>query len=148
MASPGQNGSILPAMLPPLKEIGLSILIGGIIGFAFCQLVRKLESSKDILIVIFGAVLIATGLSLRWHLSLIMTNMVVDFVLVNTRREVLVHRIMTPLLDIMPLVFIMFFCLAGAHLELSSLPDLGTLGIVYIIGRSGGLIGGARLLCL
>ena len=63
----GQNGSILTAMLPPLKEIGFSFLVGAIIGFAFCQVVRKLESSKDILIVIFGAVLIATGLSLRWH---------------------------------------------------------------------------------
>lgn len=141
----GQNGSILPAMLPPLKEIGLSILVGTIVGFAFCQMVRKLESSKDILIVIFGAVLIATGLSLRWHLSLIMTNMVVGFVLVNTRREALVHRVMAPLLDIMPLLFILFFCLAGAHLELSTLPALGTLGLVYIIGRTAGLIGGARV---
>lgn len=141
----GQNGSILPAMLPPLKEIGLSILVGAIVGFAFCQMVRKLGHSKDILIVIFGAVLIATGLSLRWHLSLIMTNMVVGFVLVNTRREALVHRVMAPLLDIMPLMFILFFCLAGSHLELASLPALGTLGLVYIIGRTGGLIGGARL---
>lgn len=141
----GQSSSILPAMLPPLKEIGLSILIGTIVGFAFCQMVRKLEHSKDILIVIFGAVLLATGLSLRWNLSLIMTNMVVGFVLVNTRREALVHRVVAPLQDIMPLLFILFFCLAGSHLELSSLPSLGTLGVVYIIGRSAGLIGGARI---
>ena len=141
----GQNGDILPAMLLPLKEIGLSLLVGGVIGFAFCQLVRKLEHSKDILIVVFGAVLLATGLSLRWHLSLIMTNMVVGFVLVNTRREALVHRVMSPLLDIMPLLFILFFCLAGSHLDLAALPGLGALGLVYIVGRSAGLIGGAKL---
>jgi len=141
----GHNGSILPAMLLPLKEIGFSILVGGIVGFAFCQMVRKLQSSKDIFIVIFGAVLLATGLSLRWHLSLIMTNMVVGFVLVNTRREALVHRVMAPLHEIMPLLFILFFCLAGAHLELSTLPTLGALGAVYIIGRTAGLIGGARI---
>jgi len=141
----GYNGDILPAMWLPLKEIGLSILVGGVIGFAFCQMVRKLQSSRDILIVIFGTVLLATGLSIRWHLSLIMTNMVVGFVLVNTRREALVHRVMAPLLEIMPLLFILFFCLAGAHLELSTLPALGTLGVVYIIARSVGLIGGARI---
>lgn len=141
----GHNESILPAMLLPLKEVGLSILVGGIVGFAFCWMVRKLEHSKDILIVIFGAVLIATGLSLRWHLSLIMTNMVVGFVLVNTRRQSLVHRVTAPLLDIMPLLFILFFCLAGAHLKLSALPALGLLGAVYIFGRSAGLIGGARV---
>jgi len=141
----GRNGSILPAMLPPLKEIGLSILVGGIIGVVFCQMVRKMTSSKDMLIAVFGAVLIATGLSVRWHCSLIMTNMVIGFLLINTRREDLVHRVMAPLLGIMPLVFILFFSLAGSHLELSSLPALGTLGLVYIIGRSGGLIGGARI---
>jgi len=141
----GHNGSILSAMWPPLKEIGFSIMVGGMVGFAFCQMVRKLQSSKDILIVIFGAVLLATGLSIRWHLSLIMTNMIVGFVLVNTRRQALVHRVMAPMLEIMPLMFILFFCLAGAHLELSTLPALGTLGVVYIIGRSAGLIGGARI---
>jgi len=104
-----------------------------------------LQNSKDILIIIFGAVLLATGLSLRWHLSLILTNMVVGFVLVNTRREALVRRVMKPLMEIMPMLFILFFCLAGAHLELKTLPALGILGIVYIIGRSAGLIGGARI---
>ena len=77
----GDNGSILPAMWLPLKEIGLSILVGAIIGFVFCQMVRKLQSSRDILIIVFGAVFLATGLSIRWHLSLIMTNMVIGFVL-------------------------------------------------------------------
>jgi Kef-type K+ transport system membrane component KefB len=141
----GQNSSILPAMIPPLKEVALSIIVGSIVGFIFCFMVRKLKSSKDIFIVIFGAILIATGLSLRWHLSLIMTNMVVGFVLVNTRQEALVHRVMAPLFNIMPLMFILFFCLAGSHLELASLPALGGLGVVYILGRSGGLIGGARI---
>jgi Kef-type K+ transport system membrane component KefB len=141
----GHNDSILPAMWLPLKEIIFSILVGAVIGFAFCRMVRRLKSSKDILIIIFGAVLLATGLSLRWHLSLIMTNMVVGFVLVNTRREALVHRVMAPLMDIMPLIFVLFFCLAGAHLDLSTLPKLGTLGVVYIAGRSAGLIGGARV---
>jgi Kef-type K+ transport system membrane component KefB len=139
------KGSILHSMLIPLKEVGLSILIGGVVGFGFCQIVRRLQNSKDILIFIFGAIFITTGLSQRWHLSLILTNMMIGFVLVNTRRESLVRRVMEPLMEIMPLVFILFFCLAGAHLDLLSLPALGTIGVVYIIGRSVGLIGGARL---
>ena len=141
----GHNESILLSMLSPLKEIGFSILVGGIVGFIFCQIVRRLQNSKDIFIIVFGAVLLATGLSLRWHLSLIMTNMVVGFVLVNTRRESLVRRVMVPIMEIMPLVFILFFCLAGAHLELSALSALGAIGLVYILGRTAGLIGGARV---
>jgi Kef-type K+ transport system membrane component KefB len=141
----GKAGSILPALVAPTKEIILSILVGAVLGFAFCQMVRRLKNSRDILIIVFGTVVLATGLSVMLHLSLIMTNLVVGFVLVNTRRESLVHSVTAPLMEIMPLLFILFFCLAGAHLDIWGLQALGGLGVVYIIGRSFGLVGGARL---
>ena len=47
--------------------------------------------------------------------------------------------------QIMPLLFILFFCLAGAHLRLSDLPRLGVVGAAYVLARSAGLIGGSRL---
>jgi len=129
----------------PTLEIILSIAVGTVLGFLFCQLVRFIKNSRDMLIIVFGIVTLATGLSMMWHLSLILTNMVIGFVLINTRRESLVHRVTAPLLEIMPLTFVLFFCLAGAHLQLAALPSLGIIGIAYILGRSGGLIGGARL---
>lgn len=141
----GTSESIFKALLYPAKEIILSFILGGIAGLIFYRLVRKLQSARDILIIIFGFVLICTGLSDRWHLSLILTNMVVGFVLANTRHEALLHRVTSPLLDVMPLLFVLFFCMAGAHLTLSALPSLGIIGVVYILGRSAGLIGGARL---
>ncbi|MHC4514763.1 MAG: cation:proton antiporter [Planctomycetota bacterium] len=141
----GTATSILPAMVPPLKEIGLSLFVGAVIGFLLCQFVRRMQRARDIFILVFGSILLATGLSIYWHLSLILTNMVVGFLLVNTRRESLVHRVMAPVLEIMPLLFVMFFLLAGAHLKVSSLPALGVLGVVYIFGRSAGLMGGALL---
>ncbi|MBC2710830.1 MAG: hypothetical protein HGJ94_07480 [Desulfosarcina sp.] len=141
----GTTASVLPTLWTPIVEIGLSLVTGGIIGLLFCKLVFRLQKSRDILIILFGAVLLATGLSIRWHLSLILTNMMVGFVLVNSRRESLVQRVMAPLLEIMPLVFLLFFCLAGANLKLSAIPALGSLGAVYILGRSAGKIGGVRL---
>jgi len=141
----GTTASVLPTLGTPIVEIGLSLVTGGIIGFLFCKLVLRLQKSRDILIILLGAVLLATGLSIRWHLSLILTNMMVGFVLVDSGREALVQRVRTPLLEIMPLVFILFFCLAGANLKLSTVPALGGLGAVYILGRSAGKIGGVRL---
>jgi Kef-type K+ transport system membrane component KefB len=129
----------------PTLEIILSIVVGTVLGFLLCQLVRFIKNSRDMLIVVFGVVTLCTGLSMLWHLSLILTNMVIGFVLINTRRESLVHKVTAPLLEIMPLTFVLFFCLAGAHLQLAALPSLGLIGAVYILGRSGGLIGGARL---
>jgi len=127
MEASGAAEGILGALLAPAKEIGLSFVV------------------RDILIVVFGVILICTGLSIRWHLSLILTNMVVGFVLANARHESLLHRVTAPLLEVMPLLFVLFFCLAGAHLQLSALPALGAVGIVYVLGRSVGLIGGARI---
>ena len=129
----------------PTLEIILSIVVGTVLGFLLCQLVRFIKNSRDMLIIVFGIITLSTGLSMMWHLSLILTNMVIGFVLINTRRESLVHKVTAPLLEIMPLTFVLFFCLAGAHLHLAALPSLGVIGIVYILGRSGGLIGGARL---
>lgn len=137
--------SLLPVLWAPTMEVGSSFLVGGMIGLVFCQMVYKLKNSRDIFIMVFGAVLLATGLSIGWHLSLILTNMMVGFVLANSRREALVQRVTAPLLEIMPLVFILFFCLAGANVKLSAIPALGSLGAVYILGRSAGKIGGVRL---
>lgn len=141
----GVSEGVLRAMLDPAKEIAISLIVGGVAGLLLFHMVRGLRSGRDILIVLFGVVLVCTGLSLRWHLSLILTNMMVGFVLANTRHESLLPRVTSPLHDVMPLLFVLFFCLAGAHLRLSALPALGTVGVVYILGRSAGLVGGARL---
>ena len=135
----------LQMLKAPAVEILLSVGVGTVLGFLLTQLVRFIRDSREMLIIVFGVIMLATGLSMMWHLSLILTNMVVGFVLVNTRRPSLVHRVTAPLLDIMPLTFVLFFCLAGAHLQLAALPGLGILGIVYILGRSAGLIAGARI---
>jgi Kef-type K+ transport system membrane component KefB len=141
----GAGGGFLYAMKEPLVEIAGSLAIGIVTGFLFSALVRKLEAGRDMLILTFGVVMIATALAEHFHCSLILTNMIIGFILVNTRREAFVHRVTEPLQEIMPLLFILFFCLAGAHLKLGDLPSLGVLGVVYILARTAGLIGGARI---
>jgi len=137
--------NILHALGAPMAEITLSLILGGVIGIVFSKLVGKLHHSRDILIIIFGVVLLATGLSIRWHLSFILSNMMVGLVLVNNQPEAVIRRVRTPLNQIMPLVFLLFFCLAGTHLEISVLTTIGGLSVAYITGRSAGKIGGAYL---
>jgi len=141
----GESVSIWPEMLAALKEIGLSLLVGTVIGFIFCNLVRFVRDKRDMIVLSFAAVLIAIGCSQQWHLSLILTNMVIGFVLINTRKKELVDKVSSQLIIVMPLLFILFFSLAGAHLNLSALPSLGIIGLVYIAARSIGLMGGARI---
>ncbi len=140
----GHAAAILPALWAPARELTLSVLIGSVGGFVFCWIVRRLQSPAEYFAIIFGTILLLSGLCLRWHLSIIMTNMIVGFILVNTRRERLVTSVSASLTTVMPLMFILFFCLAGAHLELMDLPALGWVGVLYIFGRSFGKILGAR----
>jgi Kef-type K+ transport system membrane component KefB len=139
------SDTFMAAMKTPAMEIAGSLVVGTVMGFIFCQLVRRLQHPRDMLIMVFGTVLTATGIASHFHLSLILTNMVIGFVLVNTRHRTLVQRVSAPLQEVMPLMFVLFFCMAGAHLNIEELPKLGVVGVAYVFARSAGLIGGSRL---
>jgi len=139
------DGGVLGALGPPLLEVFASLLVGGAFGWVLCVLARRVHAPRDMFILIFSAVLLASGIANAAHLSLILTNMMIGFVLVNALPAATVQRVTAPLQDVMPLVFILFFALAGAHLRVDKLPALGLVGLVYVLARAGGLIGGAQL---
>ncbi|MBN1999478.1 cation:proton antiporter [candidate division KSB1 bacterium] len=136
---------ILVVLLEPLKEIGLSMLFGIVLAAIFCLLTRRLKSSNDIFIHLFGFILIMTGLSTALHLSLILTNMMAGMVIINTQKHAFIDHINKELPTFMPLLFILFFTIAGANLHVAALPSLGLLGFIYILARAFGLIAGSRL---
>ena len=137
------TGGLLSGALEPLKELGLSLAAGAVIGFIFASLAKRLRPLTEIPSLIFGFIALSTGLCMWLDLSLILTNMMLGLVLANTVSITSVRSIVGQLRDYMPLIFILFFFLAGAHLEVSALPALGTLGAVYITARIAGLMGGA-----
>ncbi len=139
----GNSGDILPALGHSLIEITLSVLVGALIGYLLIFIVRHLKHPGDILILLIGTILLATGLAGQLELSFILVNMLVGFMLAN--QETVARQIRTPLGQILPLIYILFFTLAGAHLRLNSLPALGSLGLTYILARSFGKIAGAYL---
>lgn len=130
-------------LLRPLVEIVGSIGVGFLVGLIAGLLTSRLDSKREILTLSFGLVLLASGLSNALHLSLILTNLVVGITLVNTQTARTSERVGDSIGTVMPLLFTLFFLLAGAHLELAALPALGLIGAVYMAGRSAGLIGGA-----
>jgi Kef-type K+ transport system membrane component KefB len=137
--------SVIQSMLAPLKEIIFSLIIGALAAVIISLLIRKIKSRAELLILIAGFVLLANGLCTILHLSLILTNMIIGLIIVNSQRYEVVNRMGEVLSDVMPLFFVLFFALAGANLHISALPQLGTVGLVYVICRSAGLIGGARI---
>ncbi|MBT3181978.1 MAG: hypothetical protein HN337_05650 [Deltaproteobacteria bacterium] len=143
--SSGHDMPILPGLIVAAREILFSCLVGVTMGLILRQLTKMVKDERDMTILTFAAVLVASGISASFHLSLILTNIVVGLTLVNTQKHSIVSKISNQLSNIMPLLFVLFFSLAGAHLNVRALPSLGLIGIVYILGRSFGLVGGAWL---
>lgn len=141
----GEAISMLGLMVAPIKEIFLSLLVGGVLALLYCVGVQRLRDIKDQFIITCAFIFIAIGLSELWHLSLIMTNMAIGFVATNTQKHRLIERIGEPITMFMPLLYLLFFTLAGANLEIAALPALGLIGAVYLIGRSAGKIAGCHL---
>jgi Kef-type K+ transport system membrane component KefB len=137
--------SLLETILIPLKEIGFSFVLGAAIGYVFSILARKLRNSDDISILVFGFILTACGFSQILHTSIILTVMVTGVFIINTQPSSLVSKIQNSMRSFMPLLFILFFTLAGANLHINALPSLGGIGVIYVFTRSTGLILGSRL---
>ena len=127
----------------PLLEVGLSLGAGAALAFIFTIIARKLKGGRDLFIFIFAVVLLANGICIRFHLSSILTNMVVGILIVNTQANKLVEQIRSEIGRVLPLLFVLFFVLAGTNLHIAALPALGLIGLIYIGCRSTGLVGGA-----
>lgn len=139
----GGQMNIWYVLLEPLKEVALSVVVGFTLGWVFSVLVRRMRQKVETLILLISIVLLTTGLCLLFGLSEILTNMIFGIVIVNTQSSKVIHGIKSQMESFMPLIFVVFFVLAGANLHLSALPALGLLGVVYVLCRSAGLMGGA-----
>ncbi len=145
--------NMLSIILEPILEVVLSLLLGVIMGllFTFCE--RFFHSRSKRLAISVAFVLLTVGISMyeteifgiHVAFSSLLSCMMLGTVFCNICdfSEELMDRLdrwTAPL-------FILFFVLSGAELELSVFTSLATviIGVVYIISRSVGKYSGAFL---
>jgi Kef-type K+ transport system membrane component KefB len=136
--------SVLQVVLVPLYRITLSMIIGGVGGLILSLILRKIHTREETMVLIFGFIFLFTGIANFLNVSLILANMAMGIAIANLY-PVSTRRISRILDDTTPLIYIVFFVLAGAHLNVRLLPAMGIIGLLYIIARSAGKIGGATL---
>ncbi|GAB4574317.1 MAG: cation:proton antiporter [Anaerolineae bacterium] len=132
----------------PLVEIGGSLLVGGAVGLLMGNILHRLPLHHDEVVLPIGIGLFAAGLTSTLHLSLILTTMTMGVVVINTEpRNGQYIRFLVERTG--PLVYVLFFVLAGARMHLDVLPTMGLLGVSYVvfraIGKYGGTWVGARI---
>lgn len=125
----------------PLAEIGGSLVLGAAIGFLIHLLIPYIRNEGHQFIFILSALILDIGLAIALNLSLILSSMAIGFTLINLARE---NRKAFDLVStITPPVFLLFFVLVGARLQIKLLSQIGLIGLAYLILRVAGKVIGA-----
>jgi Kef-type K+ transport system membrane component KefB len=133
--------SIYRMIVDPLVEIGGSMILGLIIGVLLVAIAKKSRGRDELQVITLVAIGIATGLSNRLGLSPLLTCIMMGTVLVNLKKNS--KRVFDSVDGFVSPVYVLFFTLAGASLDLSILLSVGLIGIGYVIARAAGKMLGA-----
>ena len=130
------NTFIFKVIFHSLIEIIGALMLGGLIA-CFATLFSKfIRTQTELLIYTLGFILLTTGLAILLHLSVLLANMFLGTVLININKSNLEFFDVLKLID-SPL-YLLFFVLAGANLEIGLLKGIGITGIIYIFFRTTG----------
>lgn len=141
----GVGNGLIAGIGEGLTEVATAIAVGPAIGLPAAYATGRIRRGEPTLAKALGIVLLCAGISLWLEVSYLLAGMAAGVVIVNLARhhEYAFHEIE----HISWPFLILFFVLAGALVDLSSMPELGLAGLGFvclrIAGRIiGGLIGG------
>jgi len=138
-----KNISLYQMLIFPLFDIAGSILLGIAFGFGLIYISRFAKIRHRLLVIVFGMILLCTGLTKVLGISSLLANMTVGFVVVNKMRNS--ENMFKVIDDIEGIIFAMFFTLAGLHFDLGVMKIAGILAILIFIGRCVGKFEGTRI---
>lgn len=129
------------AVLKPLLEIVLSICIGAALGAILTICMRFFRSRANRLCLMITAVVLGVAFSDLLDLSSLLVCMMIGALFANLRNDAI--EILDGTEQWTPPLFMLFFVLSGAELDLTILPIVGVMGVVYLAARSLGKYFGA-----
>ena len=141
----GQGGGSFAATLGyAVYELAAGVALGAVTGVGMNFLLRRTHDHDRAFPLMLSALLLLIGAGIALKVDTILAAMAFGATLVNLapRRSSgafeIVRRFASP-------VYVLFFVLVGAHLDLRSMPGwMWALALPYIIGRSAGKILGAN----
>ncbi len=136
--------SVMKVLFVPLFEIGASMILGVACGFILGWVAERIKDEKQYLPLMLATIMISIGIANHFHLSLILSCMMLGMTLVNLRLSRSQHAFKV-MEDFTGPVYIIFFVLIGSQFQINTLPSMGLLGLAYIGARMAGKIAGTRL---
>jgi len=137
------TGYMGAAVISSVAEIFFSLLMGVITGLIIDFVIHRLKRRGEMLTMGLAMLLLCSETARALHLSPLLAGMAVGFTIVNRdRRDVRLFRVIN---HFEPPIYVLFFALAGAHLNLSNLMVAGWVGLVYFFLRALGKFIGCNL---
>lgn len=136
-------------LLAPLIEIFLSLAIGAALGALLALVMRFFKSRANRLSLMIATVLLGVGITklfaaIDWcSLSSLLMCMMIGAIFANMRSDS--NLVVEGVDRWTPPLFMFFFILSGAELDVSVIITVGIIGIIYIVARSVGKYFGAYL---
>lgn len=137
------SGSLLASMVAPVLEIVEAFCLGALLGILFSWLTKEFRSRNNRLSVAVAMVFVSLGLCDMFGISSLLCTMMMSAVYVNLSDVYekvfeLTDRISAP-------IFMLFFFLSGADLNITIIQSVGMIGIIYVVFRVVGKVSGAYL---
>lgn len=126
-----------------LLSIFGAFILGAFLAMVLSIFYRFVRTPTELLILTLGIVFLNIGIAIWLNLSVLLANMFLGAVLVNLNRYS--FKFFDSLKVIDSPLFLLFFVLAGASLEINILGKLSIIGLSYLIFRVVGKVIGARL---
>jgi len=142
MNSPGQTSLAMSIIMPVIEIIG-SLVLGFILGILFRIPLKYFKKDSNRLIIISGFVLLASSLASMLNLSPLLLCMSMGAMVANIIESPM--SIFNLVDGFTPPLYLMFFVVSGAELDITILPKVGLIGILYIISRFFGKVLGASV---
>jgi NhaP-type Na+/H+ or K+/H+ antiporter len=142
MQNPSQSSTLLSIVMPVIEILG-SIVLGIVLGVLFTVPLRYFKKASNRLIITVGFVFLGTSVASMLELSPLLLCMCMGATLINISDSAqaifkLVDGVTAP-------IFLMFFVVSGAELDVTYLPTIGSIGILYIVFRVVGKVLGASV---
>ncbi|MBQ4110460.1 MAG: cation:proton antiporter [Clostridia bacterium] len=135
------GASVVSAIMSPVIEIGGALIVGFLLGLLFTVPLKWFKKDGNRMALMCAFVFLGIGIADTCGFSSLLLCMAMGAALANFSSNV--NHIMKLSDYITPPIFILFFVLSGAELNLSVLPAIGVAGVVYVVMRVAGKIFGS-----
>lgn len=135
--------TLFQAIFPLFWQLLGSAALGFLVGLMLAAWSRHVVETGEMLILLAGSILLCVGAARWFGLSPLVASLAVGATMVNLSQSS--RKLFDTLGGTDPPFYAIFFVIVGADLDISSVAEMGMLGVIYLLGRSAGKFLGARL---